>query len=387
MNSPSYFDCRHCGHHIQNECSLITHIKRKHNQNYKVYRKMFGTQTQKQINGDGRRTRWEDVETPWSLEKKAKKKHIEEMTAAGFSPIVCKICDFTNMVSITTHVTRKHRLTTQEYTSRFPGSKLYQTIPSVAKAAAEKIKQRHATDPEFHKRIVESLAPLPSKIDFWISRGHTEEEATRKLSERQREVALLGGEEKIQKQRQASSGDKNPMSLSSISRRHGVSTQEASRLTPCFGRNSESHPMWGRQHTPEALEKIANSPHLKDPSWRSMQEIELARWCKQNFQCVILENQKIGRWNVDVLFVNEKLVVEYFGCWWHADPRVYNDDWIHAFTRKTAKEIRMRDQRKLEQLTMLGYDVVVIWESDWKENPEREKERIIDAYNRTLRTV
>ena len=52
--------------------------------------------------------------------------------------------------------------------------------------------------------------------------------------------------------------------------------------------------------------------------------------------------------------------------------------------KKSAKEIRHRDNLKIEQLTALGYDVVVVWESDWKENPEREKERIINAYNRTL---
>lgn len=379
----NYFDCKHCGHHIQAESGLITHIKRKHSQNYNDYRKLFGAQTQKQLNGDGRRTRWEGVETSWSVKKKAKKSHIEEMIDAGFSPIKCEICDFTSMVSITTHVTRKHRLTTQEYSSRFTGSKLYQAIPSVVKSTADKLKQRHAEDPEFHKRIVESLPLLPSKIEFWISRGFSEEEAERKLSQRQREMSLMGGEKKLQKLSQAFSGEKNPMSLVSISKRHGVSKEEASKLTPAYGRTDENHPMWGKKHTSVALEKIANSPHLKDPSWRSVQEIELANWCKKYFQCTISENQKIGCWNVDILFEKEKLIIEYFGCWWHADPRVYRDDWVHAFTRKTAKEIRSRDQLKLEQLTSLGYNVIIVWESDWKENPEREKERIINAYNRT----
>lgn len=345
---------------------------------------MFGTQTQKQLNGDGRRTRWEGIETSRSLEKKAKKKRVEEMLSSGFSSIKCEICGFTNMVSITTHVTRKHGLTTDDYSTRYPGCRLYQTIPSVARSTAEKLKRRHVEDPEFHKKIVDALPPLPSKTEFWTLRGYSEEEASERVASRQRATALLGGEEKLQKLSQASTGERNPMSLASIARRHGITADEASKLTPCFGRVKEKHPMWGKNHSPEALEKIANSPHLKDPSWRSVQEIQLAAWCKQQFQCSILENQKIERWNVDILFESQKIIVEYFGCWWHADVRLYDDDWVHAFTRKTAKETRHRDNLKIEQLTALGYDVVVVWESDWKENPEREKERIINAYNRTL---
>jgi len=345
---------------------------------------MFGTQTQKQLNGDGRKTRWKGIETSWSLEKKVKKKHFEEMIEAGFSPIKCEICEFSNMVSITTHVTRKHGLTTQEYTLRFPGSKLYQAIPSVAKATADKLKQRHAEDPDFHRRIVEALPPLPSKIEFWTARGHTEEEARELLLERQRAVARLGGEEKFQKLSQASSGIRNPMSIASIAKRHNVTEDVASSMTPCFGRTKEKHPMWGKSHTPEALEKIANAPHLRHSSRRSVNENEILEWCRQNFDCSIDNNTGIGKWNVDILIKEKMLVIEFFGDFWHMRHGIFADDYVNPITKFSAKDKRSRDQHKIEQLASLGYNVVVVWESDWKENPEREKERIINAYNRTL---
>lgn len=345
---------------------------------------MFGTQTQKQINGDGRRTRWEGVETPWSLEKKAKQKHIEEMLSSGFSSIKCEICEFTNMVSITTHVTRKHGLTTSEYSDRFPGSKLYQTVPSVAKATAKKLKQRHVEDPEFHKKIVDSLPPLPSKVEFWTSRGFTEEEARLNVSERQRATSLLGGEEKIRKLSQSSSGDRNPMSLVAIARRHGVSEEEASKLTPCFGRSGENHPMWGKNHTAEAIEKIANSPHLRHRSKRSLTEIQILEWCKQRFECSIDNNVGIDKWNVDILIEEKMLVIEFFGDFWHMRPGIFSEDYVNPITKLSAKAKRDLDRLKIDHLTSLGYNVVVIWESDWEESPEREKERIINAYNRTL---
>lgn len=306
------------------------------------------------------------------------------MILAGFSSIKCEICEFTNMVSIITHVTRKHSLSTKEYVERFPGSKLYQTIPSVAKTSGEKLKQRHIDDPKFHKKIVDALPPLPSKIEFWTSRGFSEEEAKLKVSSRQSEVALLGGEEKLQKQSLASSGERNPMSLSSIARRHGVSEEEASKLTPCFGRSRENHPMWGKNHTPEALEKIANSPHLRHPSRRSLDEIQILEWCKQRFECLIDNNAGIGKWNVDILIKEKMLVIEFFGDFWHMRPGNFDESYINPISKLSAKEKRNIDNLKIEQLIALGYDVVVVWESDWKENPEREKERIINAYNRTL---
>ena len=376
----NYFDCRMCGHHIQTESGLITHVKRKHCQNYSVYRKTFGTQTQKQLNGDGRRTRWEGIETPFSIEKKEKKKHIEEMLSAGFSSIKCEICEFSNMVSITTHVTRKHGLTTAEYNDRFPGSCLYQTIPSVAKAIAEKLKQRHAEDPEFHKKIIDALPPLPSKIEFWTSRGFSVEEAKIKISNNQREIALLGGEEKFQKLSLASSGDRNPMSLSSIARRYGISEEEASKLTPGFGRTKENHPMWGKNHTSETLEKIANSSHLRHPSKRSLPEIQILEWCKQRFECSIDNNVGIGKWNVDILIKEKMLVIEFFGDFWHMRPGKFDENYINPISKLSAKQKRDLDNLKIEQLTSLGYNVIVVWENDWKENSEKEKERIINAY-------
>jgi very-short-patch-repair endonuclease len=346
--------------------------------------KEYGTTTQKQINGDGRRTKWIGVLTKSIGIKEKKKKNEEEMYHKGFNPLECKLCGFKNMVSIITHVIKKHKISTNEYLQKFPNDNLYQAVPSVAIKTAEKLKKRHQEDPEFHQKIINALPPFPSKPEFWLLRGFSYDEAIQKVSESQKLKAHSGGEEKLKKLSIASSGKRNPMSLESIANRYDVTIEEAKLLTPGYGRVADKHPMWGKKHSAEAIEKIANSPHLKNPEWRSTGEIELANWCKSAFLCEIIENQKIGRWNVDILIEEKKLIVEYFGVWWHADPRLYSDDWVHAFTKKTAKEIRDKDELKIENLSSLGYNVIVIWESDWNNNPEEQKERIINAYNRIL---
>ena len=384
MNSSDYFNCHHCFHIINNESSLITHVKRKHLQNYSDYRKIFGTQTQKQINGDGRSIRWKGIETPNSIKKAKKKKHVHEMITAGFIELSCKLCDFTNMISITTHVTRKHNMSTHEYLAQFPDSKLYQSVPSVATATAEKLRHRHLTDPVFHQKIVDALPPLPSKIEFWTSRDYSENDAITQVSAHQSKNALMGGEEKLKKLSAASTGDRNPMSLASIAIRYGVSKEEASKLTPCFGRNAEKHPMFGKRHTQESLEKIASSQHLTNPSWRSKPEIEIAKWFKSNVNPNAIENAKINRWNIDILCEDKMLIVELFGDFWHMNPIKFQKDDINKITKKSAQYAWEHDARKIEHLQTIGYNVIIVWESDWKEHPNREKERIINAYNRTL---
>lgn len=345
---------------------------------------MFGTQTQKQIDGDGRRTRWEGIETPSSRNKNNKKHRIDEMKLSGFKPISCNLCDFTNMISITTHVTRKHNMSTHEYLAQFPDSKLYQSVPSVATATAEKLRNRHLTDPVFHQKIVDALPPLPSKIEFWTARGYSENDAIAQVSARQSEMARRGGEEKLKKLSDISIGDRNPMSLASIAIRYGVSKEEASKLTPCFGRNAEKHPMFGKRHTPKSLEKIANSSHLRQQSKRSMSEIQIFEWCKNNFECDIVNNVGIDKWNVDVLLKEKRLIIEFFGDFWHMNPNIFEENYVNPITKMSAKTKRAIDNVKIEHLRSIGYNVIIVWESDWKENPSWEKEKITNAYNRTL---
>jgi very-short-patch-repair endonuclease/predicted nucleic acid-binding Zn ribbon protein len=78
----------------------------------------------------------------------------------------------------------------------------------------------------------------------------------------------------------------------------------------------------------------------------------------------------IGYFRVDALFPNQKLIVEYQGTWWHADPRKYGpDDRVGVDYSTPAQEIWERDARRKKALEGSGYAVCVIWESDWKSDP------------------
>ena len=73
------------------------------------------------------------------------------------------------------------------------------------------------------------------------------------------------------------------------------------------------------------------------------------------------------------LAVNNK-IIEYHGDFWHSNPKKYSPDYINPRTKLKASEKWKKDQEKIDFAKNQGYDVLVIWESEFKEN----KKEILD---------
>lgn len=85
------------------------------------------------------------------------------------------------------------------------------------------------------------------------------------------------------------------------------------------------------------------------------------------FYATFNKEERIDRYRVDFLVKKLKLVVEYLGDYWHGNPMFMNEnDMIRS--GKTAKEIRELDRIRKSRLEELGYNVVYIWQNDWKTN-------------------
>ena len=73
----------------------------------------------------------------------------------------------------------------------------------------------------------------------------------------------------------------------------------------------------------------------------------------------------------DIVNIEKKIVFEYYGDLWHANPRIYKpDDYINVINM-TAKEKWDKDRKRNFALRNLGYIVVVIWENK-KKNERKE---------------
>ena len=72
----------------------------------------------------------------------------------------------------------------------------------------------------------------------------------------------------------------------------------------------------------------------------------------------------------DGFLESKKLVIEFHGSFWHADPRYYNENQIihHGIT---AKEIWKSNQNKKELYKSLGYKYIEIWSKDFYSDKEK----------------
>lgn len=80
-------------------------------------------------------------------------------------------------------------------------------------------------------------------------------------------------------------------------------------------------------------------------------------------------------------FVNTQLrkCIEYNGDFWHCNPEKYDENHIHKITNKTASEIWEYDKIKKNFIKKeIGFDVLVIWESDYKKDKDKTIQKCLD---------
>jgi len=68
-------------------------------------------------------------------------------------------------------------------------------------------------------------------------------------------------------------------------------------------------------------------------------------------------------------------IIEFHGSYWHADPRLFEADEIHNVINLPCREIWQRDHQRLDTLEKLGYNVLVIWSKDVDDDCQRELDR------------
>ena len=66
---------------------------------------------------------------------------------------------------------------------------------------------------------------------------------------------------------------------------------------------------------------------------------------------------------------------------YHADPRKYKGNDYLSKVHRLAKEQWKRDELKIKLCEEKGITLITIWQIDWKNNKEFEKQRIINLIN------
>ena len=83
----------------------------------------------------------------------------------------------------------------------------------------------------------------------------------------------------------------------------------------------------------------------------------------------------------DIASSTRKKIIEYNGDYWHANPQTYESSHIISQSGLTASEIWERDALKLKNAQLNGYDILIVWESEYLTNKDIIIEKIKKWWN------
>ena len=139
---------------------------------------------------------------------------------------------------------------------------------------------------------------------------------------------------------------------------------------------------WGETYSGEIQEKLKNNlinklhKRVEDKKFSFSSELEL-NFIKNHIKP--LNSNYIQQYYIpeikqfcDLYFPDKKLVIEINGTYWHCDKRIYHDGPIND----TQKEKIKKDEIKYNYLKENGYNLLIIWEKDIKENLKEVKKNL-----------
>jgi len=125
---------------------------------------------------------------------------------------------------------------------------------------------------------------------------------------------------------------------------------------------------WDTKGDKNKMSELMKKKHklgiLKNPP-RSKDEKNIVSYVK-NLGYKVKHSFRIESKIYDLYIPELNLIFEYNGDYWHCNPKKYNEKYYNVKKGKTAKELWEYDKIKLELAKNLGYNLEVIWESDYK---------------------
>lgn len=192
----------------------------------------------------------------------------------------------------------------------------------------------------------------PTQIGYWLKKGFSEEEAIEKVRERQ-----------------------TTNSVEAIMKRNNCSLEEAKAI------RQEITDKWQETLNAKSDEEKREINKRKIPTQRnpisiSQAEYELAEilGCEQQLTVNIKNTPQHFVYD---LYKGNK-IIEYNGDYWHCNPIKYNKDYFNEQVGMPAEWIWEKDKFKIDYAKEVGYDILVIWEYDYKNNKEETIKKCLD---------
>lgn len=278
--------------------------------------------------------------------------------------VCCKICG-QGMKDLTSHIFRKHDIKAAQYREQFPGAPI--RCDALLQQQSERISgdknpayQHGGKYSPFSEKFVggtEKIAETKkkaqlnrqltdgdnTKIGYWLKKTDGDvEEAKRLLSERQ-----------------------STFSLEKCIKKHGEA--EGRRIW------QERQDKWMDNLNSKSEEEKSRINRLKVGSKYSISaaEKEIVKFLTESGmevdpQFSLFDTNKTKQYIYDVRCGNK--IIEYHGDWWHCNPNLFKPDYFHPRIHLTSEAIWARDKNKEDYAVNQNYELLVIWETDYKKD-------------------
>lgn len=223
---------------------------------------------------------------------------------------------------------------------------------------------------EIHRKIFKKFkdnpekyaSKQPTRIEYYLKKGYSEEESKKLLSERQ---ATFSKEICIEKHGVEKGTkiwlDRQDKWLNNMNSKSEEEKAEINRKK-----------LSGAQYSPIS-QKLLWDVYKRSGTHKSKFGELNAEFYLQN---------KNNKWFAyDYVDTYKKKCIEFNGDFWHCNPKKYKKDYIHRVRGVKASKVWDNDKNKINLIKSKGYKVLVIWESDYKKNPKETLEKCLNFLN------
>jgi G:T-mismatch repair DNA endonuclease (very short patch repair protein) len=235
--------------------------------------------------------------------------------------------------------------------SRDDAINLYEEISNkVSKANKKWAKDKKENNKEYWSSRTET------QLQYWVNKGYSDDEAREILKERQSTFTL---EKCIKKY-----GKDKGTEIFNDRQEKWSSTMEKQYQNGEYTRFCKSN--WSNIEL-EFIKDLVKVLNLTDDEYYS------ALNGKQFFR----RFKEIGR-TLAYDFVLDKKIIEFNGDYWHMNPNKYKASYFNKSIQETAGEKWKIDNEKINLIKKEGYEVLIVWESEYHQNPKETIQKCIN---------
>lgn len=233
------------------------------------------------------------------------------------------------------------------------------------------LKSKEVMD-EIHKKTSDKLKsnPLkyaykyPTKIEYYTKKGISEEDAKLKISEIQNRFSLDICIEKY--------GEIDGKDIWNKRQEKWLNTMDSKSDEEKIEINRKK--MFNNSGYSKISQKMFWEVH-------KFYENNNIKFEELNGEVIRYDKENNRHYRYDYVDFTKQKIIEYNGDFWHCNPEQYESNHIHKIMNVSASYLWEKERLKIEWFEKRGYEVLVIWDSEYRKYPKQTLEKCIEFLN------